>query len=141
MSGDRMNYGLTRNHLTASLRHAVIITIIGLIVIFLLGLWLGFKPLSIDPFWLFFYVVISVPLQEFVFRGFIQTKLYRFGSDESIAMTSILYAAIHFPNPLLIVLTMVAGMVWGYSFYRAPTLLGPTVSHAVLGVALFVLVL
>ena len=134
-------FGITTKELHHSLKHAAIITAVGFFVITLLGNTIGFKMLSIDSDWLVFYVIISVPLQELIFRGIIQTRLYRFGTITAIAVASMLYAAIHFQTPLLVALTLIAGAAWGYSFSRRRNLAGPIVSHAVLGLYLFLFVL
>jgi membrane protease YdiL (CAAX protease family) len=134
-------FGVTKKYVSESLRYSNIITIIGLVIIALLGFGIGFKPLNISLLWLPFYVIISVPVQEFVFRGVIQTSLYRFGKNPAVITTSLVYAAVHFYDPLLVILTLAAGLAWGYAFYKKPNLLGPIISHAVLGVFLFAFVL
>ncbi|MBI4170851.1 MAG: CPBP family intramembrane metalloprotease [Candidatus Aenigmarchaeota archaeon] len=134
-------FGITTKDMTHSLRHAAIITAVGFVVVTLIGNLIGFKALHIDSSWLVFYILISVPLQELVFRGIIQTKLYRLGAITAIAASSVLYAAIHFQSLLLIILTLTAGAAWGYSFSKRPTLIGPVVSHALLGAYLFLFVL
>ena len=134
-------FGITRKEMSHSLKHAAIITLIGVVVITLVGNLIGFKALQIDSAWLDFYVLISVPIQELVFRGIIQTRLYRFGTITAIAIATILYAGIHFQTPLLVGLTLIAGAAWGYSFSRRRNLIGPIVSHAVLGAYLFLFVI
>ncbi len=134
-------FGVTRKEMLRSLRHAAIITATGIVVVTALGFLIGFKALQVDYAWLAFYVMISVPVQELVFRGILQTRLYRFGTPLAIAVASVLYASIHFQTPVLVALTLASGMAWGYSFSRRPTLVGPIASHAVLGVFLFLFVL
>lgn len=134
-------FGLTTRGMRHSMRHAFYITLVGIAVIVLVGSLVSFKQLSINWQWLAFYVLVSVPLQELVFRGVVQTRLYRFGTFAAVAAASALYAAVHFQNPLLVMLTFAAGTAWGYSFSRQPTLAGPIASHAVLGAVLFLLVL
>lgn len=134
-------FGITSKDMSHSLKHAAIITLIGFAVITLVGNLVGFKALQIDSAWLVFYVLISVPVQELVFRGIIQTRLYRFGTITAITAATILYAAMHFQTPLLVGLTLVSGAAWGYSFSRRRNLAGPIVSHAVLGLYLFLFVL
>lgn len=123
------------------MRHAAATTIAGFIVITAIGYSSSFKALNADYVWMAFYILISVPLQEFIFRGVLQKKLYRFGRRNAIIAASILFSAIHFRNPFLMVLTLAAGLFWGYSFSRHPTLAGPVASHALLGLYLFLFVL
>jgi membrane protease YdiL (CAAX protease family) len=133
--------GITRKYLADSLVYNNVITVIGLVVISVLGLTIGFKPIAIDPAWLAFYVIISVPIQELVFRGFVQTQLYRYGEHPAIAATAAIYALVHYYSFTLVLLTFFAGAAWGYAFSRRPNILGPIVSHAILGVYLFTFVL
>lgn len=247
--------GITTKNASHSLKHAIIITVVGFIVLTSLGFALGFKTLTINQSWLAFYLIISVPVQEIIFRGIIQNYLVKkmaayndsrtsylyhdsstsylyhnssgagangkvginkmktrakenaagkpkangnflsafaflskmkersvpekniaagkyqskgllalnFLSSASypqarnrtspraknkskaarnaIVLASLIYAIIHFRNPLLIILTFIAGLAWGWSFYKRPTLIGPMVSHAILGVYLFLFVL
>ncbi len=134
-------FGVTKRHMPQSLRYNYIITAIGIVVIAALGFLIGFKPLHVDILWLPFYIIISVPVQEFGFRGVIQATLYRYGRHTSVILTSIVYGAVHFYDPLLVGPTLAAGLAWGYAFYKKPNLLGPIVSHAILGVVLFAFVL
>ena len=133
--------GITRKHLRDSVRYNIIITVIGFFVVTALGLSVGFKRIELDLIWLPFYVIISVPLQELIFRGIIQTSLYRFDKKIAVTASAILYAAVHYYDPTLVVLTLAAGLAWGYAFWKKPNLLGPVISHAVLGVYLFLFVL
>lgn len=135
------NIGITMDDHASSIRHAAAITAVGFLVVTALGYFLGFRQPDASYAWIAFYILISVPVQEIVFRGIIQTRLYRFGRKKAIAASSVLYSAIHFGNPLLVLLTLLAGIFWGYSFSRHPTLLGPSISHAILGTYLFLFIL
>ncbi|MBI2579933.1 MAG: CPBP family intramembrane metalloprotease [Candidatus Aenigmarchaeota archaeon] len=136
-----VDFGMTSNHLFPSMRHAAAITLAGFIVITAIGYSSSFKSPDIDYAWMAFYILVSVPVQEILFRGVLQKRLYKFGRRKAIITASILYSAIHFRNPLLMALTLAAGLLWGYSFSRHATLAGPAASHAVLGLYLFLFVL
>jgi len=138
---DLSEYGITRNEIEGSLNYAIVTIVIGIGVITALGTTLGFKDVAFDWVWIILYASVSVPLQEFIFRGVLQKALYRIGTARAIFITSAVYGLIHYPDPLLIVLTFAAGLAWGYSYYKHPNLLGPVISHAVLGLFLFLLVL
>ena len=123
------------------MKHAAFITTAGIVLLSVIGYSTSFKAFMPDYSWVAFYLLISVPVQEIFFRGFVQTRLYRFGKARAIIAASILYSMIHFSNPVLIILTLVAGLIWGYSFSKCSTLSGPIFSHSVLGLYLFLLVL
>ncbi|MBI2173530.1 MAG: CPBP family intramembrane metalloprotease [Candidatus Aenigmarchaeota archaeon] len=133
--------GLTSDGVRKSMKHAVFITAAGIVLLSVIGYSTSFKAFMPDYSWVAFYLLISVPVQEIFFRGFVQTRLYRFGRARAIIAASILYSMIHFNNPILVLLALVAGLVWGYSFSKYRTLSGPVFSHSVLGLYLFLLVM
>ncbi len=133
--------GLTLDGARKSMKHAAFITISGIALLSVIGYSTSFKAFMPDYSWIVFYVLISVPVQEIFFRGFVQTRLYRFGRARAIIAASILYSLIHFRNPVLILLALVGGLMWGYSFSKYNSLSGPIFSHSVLGLYLFLLVI
>ena len=86
------------------------------------------------------YLLVSVPLQEFVFRGVFQSSA-RFVLGEgrrarclAVALSTAAYCAIHLPwGAPAALLVLVPGLVWGIQFERDRSLLGVTVSHVVVG--------
>ncbi len=138
---DRQLIGLGREGMRTSVNHAILTTAVGLGVIASLGVALGFKAPAINVGWLVFYLVISVPLQELLFRGVVVSRLERFGVPAAVVGSALIFSLIHVARPLLVVLTFVAGLCWGWSFLKARSLVGPVLSHMALGVALFVLVI
>ena len=132
------DYGITKNNFGASLLHSSIITFAGLLILMLV---LIFTPISFttqfNPLSILFYIFISVPVQEVIFRGFLQTQLRRFvPAAVSIVIISLLFCSIHYPSIITVYLTFVASLFWGYSFEREPNLAGPIISHMILGVCL-----
>lgn len=80
---------------------------------------------------------ISVPFQELFFRGMVQTRLENLlNPGLAIAIASLIFALVHFFNPILVALTLAGGLAWGYSFHRKRNLAGPILSHAFLGIYL-----
>lgn len=51
-----------------------------------------------------------------------------------IAFGAIVFSLLHFPNPLLVGLTLLAGSVWIFSYLRSQQLLPIMISHAVLAI-------
>jgi hypothetical protein len=54
----------------------------------------------------------------------------------AIALTSLAFAAVHFPRWPVMAVTLVAGAVWALIYYRWRSLVPLAVSHALLGTAL-----
>jgi membrane protease YdiL (CAAX protease family) len=141
---NRLNaYGITRDYMRESLRHSVIITASGILVITFLGTltgsW-GLQEFSIA--YVLYYILLSVPIQETVIRGFLQTRLEGLVRPWiAILAASLIFGVIHMPDTLLAALTFSAGLAWGYSFHRKRNLAGPVASHACLGLYLFLFVM
>lgn len=136
---DLSGIGITRMFLRESLMHSAAITALGLAVVTALGFLTGSWGMgAIGIYYILYYVVISVPVQEIVFRGVLQTRLEKMVRPVlAIALTSLLFGLVHIQNPLMVVLAVMAGLVWGWSFHRRRNLAGPIASHAVLGLYLF----
>ena len=85
--------------------------------------------------------VALVPVQEFIARGVLQSSLERLMSGWkhpilwSVVLSSSLFAASHAHiSPLFPPITLVAGLLWGAMYARSGSLLGPCVSHVIIGV-------
>lgn len=131
--------GITLNRWRESLIAAVPITLGFLVisVIFLLTQGSRYNP---DETWAFyvFYVFVSCPMQEFLFRGALHRILAPFhlhvGWETIIA--SILFAYVHiiYKDPLTLTAMFIVGLFWYRIYLKVPNLLGVTLSHIILGV-------
>ena len=66
-------------------------------------------------------------LQSFVYRRMREAMP---GSQQASIASALLFAVVHFPNPLLLATTASAGYLWCRAFGRAPNLFMLAVSHA-----------
>ncbi|MCH9687864.1 MAG: CPBP family intramembrane metalloprotease [Deltaproteobacteria bacterium] len=86
--------------------------------------------------------LVLVPVQEFIARGVIQGQLFEFltGSERrrwvvAIAVSNALFALTHMHLTLEYALAGLAcGVLWGALYARQRSLVGPVVSHAVMGI-------
>jgi membrane protease YdiL (CAAX protease family) len=86
-----------------------------------------------------FYVFISSPAQEFLFRSALFAEMRRAGITRLgwlILISSITYCFLHIFYRDLITLgvTLFMGIVWGLIYHKYPNFWGVALSHAVLGV-------
>lgn len=107
-------------------------------LVLVIELWLGARPdfqrwhsdrpvalqLAISYGWGF--------VQQYVLQGFINRRaqiIWGLGGL-SVLLTAIVFAVLHFPNPVLMGATFVGGLVWATIFQRAPNLFALALSHA-----------
>ena len=87
------------------------------------------------------YVIWSV-VQEFLVQVFVLTRLMRLLERRSlaIALTALLFAIAHVPNPILILLTLIWGLIASPLFLRYRNLYTLGLAHAILGLCVAVTV-
>jgi membrane protease YdiL (CAAX protease family) len=73
-------------------------------------------------------------LQHYVLQGFINRRLQLIQGPgaASILLTAVVFSALHFPNPWLMVVTFAGGAVWAFAYQRAPNLFALAISHSVI---------
>lgn len=96
-----------------------------------------FQPSETLPFYLF-YIFISSPIQEFLYRGALTSILQQINFRESsiILISSILYSLAHlgYKDFITCILTFLIGLLWHQKYLKTKNLTGVTISHAILGV-------
>lgn len=131
--------GLTKNNLFKSIKRNLILIVLCIMIIFV------FKMLHMDKYnsnetvlFYIFYIFISCPIQEFLYRGvfgyFDMNSKYNY---LWIVISSLCYSFVHiiYRDILTCVLTFIIGIIW-YIFYKKDkNLCGVTLSHMVLGIA------
>ena len=76
-------------------------------------------------------------LQQYIFQFYWFGRWLRLVPvPPAMALTAVAFAAVHFPRWPVMLVTLVAGVVWSYGYYRWRALLPLAVSHAVLGATL-----
>lgn len=130
--------GISKDNLLKSIKRNVLLVIISVIVIVV------FKLLNIDKYnptetiWFYlFYILISCPIQEFLYRGI-------FGYFEKvfnkkyiwIILSSLCYSFVHiiYKDVLTCFLTFIIGVIWYLIYRKDYNLVGVSLSHMVLGI-------
>jgi membrane protease YdiL (CAAX protease family) len=76
-------------------------------------------------------------LQQYIFQFYWFGRWLRLVPlPVAVALTSLAFAAVHFPRWPVMAVTLVAGTVWALIYYRWRSLLPLALSHALLGTAL-----
>lgn len=96
-----------------------------------------FQPSETLSFYLF-YIFISSPIQEFLYRGALTSILQQinFRKSSIILISSILYSLVHlgYKDLITCILTFLIGLLWHQKYLKTKNLTGVTISHAILGV-------
>jgi hypothetical protein len=85
-----------------------------------------------------FYIFISSPAQEFLFRSMVFAEMAAAGLTSGLVqvlLSAVTFCSLHiiYRDPLTLGVTLFMGLVWGFIYFRAPNFYGVTLSHAVLG--------
>lgn len=101
----------------------------------------GLIRVPVIPGWkLFFayYLFISSPSQEFLFRSNFFALICRLGFGGPVLRviaSAVTYSFLHiiYKDPITLLATLAAGLLWGWIYHRYPNFWGVAFSHAVLG--------
>jgi membrane protease YdiL (CAAX protease family) len=86
-----------------------------------------------------FYVFISSPAQEFIYRSVMFAELDKANIKQSfprIAISAVTFCFLHviYNDWITLAVTIFMGVVWGVIYNKKPNFWGVTISHAILGV-------
>jgi hypothetical protein len=85
-----------------------------------------------------FYIFISGPCQEFLYRSFMFALMERAGIAEmlpKLVISAITYCFLHifYRDLITLMVTIIMGFIWGYVYYKKPNFWGVMISHSILG--------
>jgi membrane protease YdiL (CAAX protease family) len=116
-----------------ALRLLLVPTIVAGAVVVLGNLWMRGSEFAIAPLrWRFLTLPLWALFQQYALQGFINTRAQlHFGKGaKSILLAGAVFSLLHFPNPILMVLTMFGGVLWAIVYQRVPNLFAPALSHS-----------
>ena len=135
--------GITKQNLWKSIKRNLILIALCVIIILIL------KLLHVDKYnpnetlyFYIFYIFISCPIQEFLYRGVF--GYFDINSKYNylwIILSSLCYSFVHiiYKDVLTCVLTFIIGIIWYIIYKKDKNLCGVTLSHMILGVVTIVL--
>lgn len=73
-------------------------------------------------------------LQQYVLQSFMnrRAQIIWGRGPVSVLFTALIFSLLHFPNPWLMLVTFVGGVVWAFVYQRQPNLFALAFSHAVM---------
>ena len=131
--------GITRQRTIYSLKTVLPITIALLIAtgLFLLLEKPRFSPTEGIGFYVF-YILISCPAQELLFRGILSRILQELRLHQALelGLAASLFGYVHiiYGDMLTVVVMSIVGLFWYQAYQRSSNIIGVTISHVVLGV-------
>ncbi len=123
---------------TQSIRDISVITLILIVIGIILSSFKisRFQPSETLSFYLF-YIFVSSPIQEFLYRGALTSILQQinFRKFSIILISSILYSLAHlgYKDLITCILTFLIGLLWHQKYLKTKNLTGVIISHAILG--------
>lgn len=73
-------------------------------------------------------------VQQYVLQSFINRRAQIVWPQglRSIVLTALVFSFLHFPNPWLMLVTFIGGLVWAFVYQRAPNLFALAISHSLM---------
>ena len=145
----KLNYkdtdlGITKKNMVQSIKRVLPLTLLILIstlVYYFLGLS-NYSNTNNISFYIF-YILISCPIQEILYRSVLKCYLdeFRISNITKIIIASILFSYLHivYFNLLTLIFTLLIGFYWNYCYYKDNNIVGVTISHIILGVSTILL--
>ena len=131
--------GFTNNNSEKSLQAIALPTLIFTGLMFIYYLTHGSRLDNSAYQWLFylFFVAISSPIQEFLYRGFLFAifKRAKFTTWVQIILSTLLYSFVHliYRDIPTLVFTFIIGIIWGWNYAKFGNLYSVIISHSLLG--------
>lgn len=145
--------GLTSSNFLSSIKSLLTPTVISLIILIifrifypsLFGLSLHYDSISPILLRVVYYCLISVPVQELVFRAYVINRLEKFSRQNYflIISSALIFGLAHWPfdSLALVIGTFVFGIFFGVNFLKYRNIYGPILIHSFAGLALMLCVL
>jgi len=150
---DKTQLGLNKRNFLSSLKSIFPFTLLIFIILFLVRLFqpslfgLDLSYSSIKPILLriFYYSIISVPVQELIFRSYVINRLEQFSGNKYFLITAsaLIFGLAHWPfnSILLVVGSLIFGIFLAINFLRYRNLYTPLIVHSLVGLALMLCIL
>jgi membrane protease YdiL (CAAX protease family) len=132
--------GFNHQNLLPAIKDILPVTIISSVLMIIFYLNHGMRIDNTDITWYFyvFYISLSSPLQEFLYRSYLFNRLAQIQLNQGsiIIITAILYSFAHsiYQDLPTVLLSLIIGLYWAYHYNRFKNFYSITLSHTILGI-------
>ena len=132
--------GFNHQNLLPAIKDILPVTIISsvLMIAFYLNHGMRIDNTGIPWYFYVFYISLSSPLQEFLYRSYLFNRLAQIQLNQGsiIIITAILYSFAHsiYQDLPTVLLSLIIGLYWAYHYNRFKNFYSITLSHTILGI-------
>ena len=130
------DWGFASRAFWPALGWSLALTVVFVALLVFLGGRLGPPPHRDAPLLDFLYVIIWGGSQQFVLQTVIRREAGAVFGRVAVLVAAAIFAAFHAPNPFLMTVTFIGGLVWCAIYSRHPNIVPLALSHAAATVAI-----
>lgn len=124
------DWGFTAKAFLPALMWSAILTVVFGGILWWAGRRFGPPPDRDAPLLDFLYVVIWGGAQQFILQTVVLREAQSIARRAAVPLAATIFAAFHLPNPFLLIVTFVGGLIWCAIYARYPNIVPLALSHA-----------
>jgi membrane protease YdiL (CAAX protease family) len=125
------DWGFSRGAFWPALGWAIALTVPLGAALWFIGHARGTAPVRSSPLLEFLYVLVWGGSQQFVLQTVVLRESQSVARRGAVLLASAIFAALHLPNPFLVIVTFIGGLAWCRIYARHPHIVPLALSHAV----------
>ena len=124
------DWGFNGKAFWPALAWSVLLTAVFGAVLWWAGRQFGRPPHRDAPLLDFLYVVVWGGAQQFVLQTVVFREAQSVARRAAVPLAAAIFAAFHLPNPFLVIVTCIGGLIWCAIYARHPNIVPLALSHA-----------
>ncbi len=129
--------GIRWDNFYASLKQVGSFTFASIAILFALGIYYKSIHFTYRIFPDFLVYLVWAFLQQYTFQSFFNCRFSELFDKKiyGVSCAAVIFASVHYPNPLLLLATLFLGFFWFWFYLEKPNLFALSICHALLGSA------